>query len=220
MSKINGLLYTIEASTLLSGQTIQIVAEDEYFKQFKETWRVKNLIDKLGLDKNVDVESEAFLLEAAQKIQFIPHRTDRRKRRMSFSDPIILERPKSADRQRQNSKSDNELGSGKKAGKVVRRFQPMSPSGEKKDQEDGDITNIISALELKGLLDADNDDAVVEKDRYVAIGGPNADPKSNCIAFTVRASSILKPHLIILQENKALKKTELEHSTVCILDGT
>ena len=41
--KINGLLYTIEASTLLSGQTIQIVAEDEYFKQFKETWRVKNL---------------------------------------------------------------------------------------------------------------------------------------------------------------------------------
>ena len=75
----------------------------------------------------------------------------------------------------------------------------MSSSGEKKNQEDGDTTNIISALELKGLFDADNDDAVVEKDRYVAIGGPNADPK-------VKLYSIHSP-------SKQHIKTASDHTT-------
>ena len=47
--EINGLKYTIEASTLLSGKTIQIIAEDEYFKEFKETWRVSNVIKRHDL---------------------------------------------------------------------------------------------------------------------------------------------------------------------------
>ena len=103
--KINGLTYTIEASTLLSGKTVQLVAEDELFKVFKETWRVSTIIDQLKLDKDVDVESEAFLLEAAQKIKFIPHRSDRRKRRMSFTEPKIIERPTSASKQRERARS-------------------------------------------------------------------------------------------------------------------
>ena len=56
---------------------------------------------------------------------------------------------------------------------------------------------------------------IVEKDRYVAIGGPGVGGSCNCVAFTVLASQIKKSHMVILHEGRALGKAELEHYPRC-----
>jgi hypothetical protein len=225
--KINGLTYNVEASTLLSGKTIMIRAEDEFFKEFKETWRISNIIDalirhkpELGLDKDKeDTGSEAFLLTVAENINFLSEKRDRRKRRMSFSTeatPVVL-RPKSAEKRRRSR--SNSGGSSSKKGGTLRRFVQH-------DQVADDVLDVLTFDELNTELGGDavnfgivgRKDAngvIVEKDRYVAIGGPGVGGSCNCVAFTVLASQIKKSHMVILHEGRALGKAELEHYPRC-----
>ena len=220
---INGLKYNIEVTVLLSGQTIMIRSEDEFFKEFKETWRGSTLIDNLNkvkpalaLERDTDITTDEFLMIVAENVNFITSKRDRRKRRMSFhkehdhspspsaSSSPGQSRPSSADTRKNRTRSSLGEHVEQPTGRIVRRFVAQ-------DDVEDDVMNVLSFDEIA----SEGGTVPVEKDRYVAIGGPSVESKSNCMAFTVLASQVLRPHMVLLHEKKALGKTELEHYPRC-----